>query len=628
MAGPSVVVRVLGDLRGLGQSMAAAGSTASQAASRAQQGFGKMLGTLNASGALGPFGAALGGINDAIGNIISSGKKIGPAMIGAGAAVTGVGALLSGLGSHEQAAHQQLHAAIDATGHDWGEYGKQIDGAIKKGESYGHGAAETMGALQALTQATHNPAKALQLLGTTFDLSAAKHVGLTDAASSLGKVYNGNTRLLKQYGINVAKAGSAQAAIGKDTKAAESADRKLAAAKQRLNDLQTIDATKKHLGAAGAIALRNAQTKANAAALEALAAHHKLAGAQDAARISAGKGKDAISQLGGVLKGQASASADTFAGKLAAIRTRVSDSVAMFGQKYGPALQAAGLGIMALGTIWSTVGPLIAAMELASLGPILLIAAGVVALIAVGYLIYRNWSTIWGAIQKVIQVVWDWVKTNWPLLLAIIVGPVALAAYFIWKHFDRIKQLALDAVQFIERVWDAVKAWFSGLVTSVGSTLSTLFDKAKSAATTVVSAVKTTWTTFETWLTGLPARLVNTFAGMFDGISAAFKAAINWVIGAWNSLHFKLGGWTVGKGPFSVTLPTVDIGMPTIPKLAQGGLVTQSGLIFAHAGEAITPLPRGRLGPIVHIEHAHFTEPVDVDVFTQHIAALSRSRAV
>jgi hypothetical protein len=605
--------------------MAGAGTAAQNAAGKASAGFGKMLGTLNASGALGPFGNALAGINDAIGSIITNGKKIGPAMIGAGGAVTGVGALLSGLGSHEQAAHQQLSAAIDASGHDWSEYGKQIDGAIKHGEKYGRGAAETQNALQTLTQATHDPAKALTILNTAFDVSVSKHEDLQSAAGQLGKVYNGNTRLLKEFGVTVVKAGTAQAAVVKDTKLAETADKRLSDAKRRLNDLQTIDAGKKRLTAAAAITLRNAQVKANGAALDALSAHHKLADAQDAVKKSAGSSMDAITKVAKVTKGQASAAADTFGGKLAALKAHLTDQVAMFGQKYGPALQLAGVAIMAAGTIFEAGGALMAAGEGLALWPIVLIVAAVAGLILIGVLLWKNWDTIWGAIKKTISVVWDWIKTNWPLLLAIILGPFAIAAYLIYKNFDKIKSLAADAVAFIERVWDAITGWFGGLVSRVGAVLFTVFDKAKSAATTVTGAVKGTWTTFETWITGLPGRLLHTFDGMFDGISGAFKAAINWVIGAWNGLKFtlpslnlgplgKIGGWTIQ--------------VPQIPKLAQGGLVTTSGLIYAHAGEAITPLPRGRMGPVLHIEHATFADPVDVDVLTQHIASLSRSRAV
>src|SRR5262249_8053139 len=104
-----------------------------------------------------------------------------------------------------QAAHQQLQQSIENTGHSYEEHGKQIEQAIKHQENYGHSAAETQNALQTLTQATHDPAKALQLLGTTSDLAAAKHSGLNEAAGAHGTVYNGNTKLLKQFGIVIEK---------------------------------------------------------------------------------------------------------------------------------------------------------------------------------------------------------------------------------------------------------------------------------------------------------------------------------------------------------------------------------------------------------------------------------------
>ena len=127
-------------------------------------------------------------------------------MIGAGGAIAGVGAGLSAIGSKEQASHQQLQAAISATGHDYEEYGKKIEGAIKHQENFGNSANETQDALRILTSATNDPAKALQFWNTTADLAAAKHISLSDAATKVGKAYNGNTRILKEFGIQVAKA--------------------------------------------------------------------------------------------------------------------------------------------------------------------------------------------------------------------------------------------------------------------------------------------------------------------------------------------------------------------------------------------------------------------------------------
>src|SRR5215475_2101973 len=131
MAGPSVVVRVLGDLKGLGASMDAAGAKAAGGAGRARAAFGGMLSTLNRTGVLGPFSGVLDGIQTAMDTVAEHGKKIGPAMLGAGAAITGIGALLSSFGSKEQASHQQLQQAIENTGHSYATYGDEIEKAIK-----------------------------------------------------------------------------------------------------------------------------------------------------------------------------------------------------------------------------------------------------------------------------------------------------------------------------------------------------------------------------------------------------------------------------------------------------------------------------------------------------------------
>jgi hypothetical protein len=46
------------------------------------------------------------------------------------------------------------------------------------------------------------------------------------------------------------------------------------------------------------------------------------------------------------------------------------------------------------------------------------------------------------------------------------------------------------------------------------------------------------------------------------------------------------GGESFNSGPI----------LPAIPYLEQGGLVTKTGLIYAHAGEAVTPMPKGAGG--------------------------------
>jgi hypothetical protein len=405
MASPSVVVRVLGDLKGLGTSFDQAGTKAQSSANRARGAFSGFLSSMNQTGVLGPFAGSLGMVDAALQSMTGHARTLGTTMMGVGGGMTAVGATLTALGSKEQAAHNQLQAAISATGHSYEEYGSQIEAAVKHNENFAQSSASTQSALQVLTQATHDPNEALKLLNVTTDLAAAKHIDLTTAATAIGRTYNGNARLLKQYGIEV--------------------------------DKHT------HL------------TKDNQTAIEALS---------------------------GVLSGQASASVNTFSGHLKVLQTHVEDSIAQFGTRWGPAIQTMGIAVLALGTIWEITGPLIAAMEGLAFWPILLIIGGLVALGVAAYELYTHWSTVWGFIKGIVVDVWNWIRVNWPLLLAILTGPIGIAAYLIISNFNTIKSVgatifdgvraaAESVFRFVARLWNdtlgqlnfSIPSWIPGI---------------------------------------------------------------------------------------------------------------------------------------------------------------------
>jgi hypothetical protein len=121
------------------------------------------------------------------------------------------------------------------------------------------------------------------------------------------------------------------------------------------------------------------------------------------------------------------------------------------------------------------------------------------------------------------------------------------------------------------------------------------------------------------YVTGLPARFVAVGGHMWDWIWNAFKGVIDTLIDGWNSLHFT----TPSVDIFGIHTPSVTLGVPHIPHLAQGGLITQSGLVYAHAGEAITPAPA--MGPAVQVGEQHFHNEMDLDAFMRRAAWLART---
>lgn len=77
--------------------------------------------------------------------------------------------------------------------------------------------------------------------------------------------------------------------------------------------------------------------------------------------------------------------------------------------------------------------------------PIFLVIAAIVALVAVFVIAYQRSETfrriVNGAFAKVKAVVvgvWTWIKGNWPLLLAVLTGPIGIAVRTITQNWDRI----------------------------------------------------------------------------------------------------------------------------------------------------------------------------------------------
>jgi len=755
------MVRILGDLSGLANAFKSAATTGAKVGSGLHDAISPALAALNQTGVLGPFTEALDGVDQSIQTIKTHIHDIPLALVGVGAGVAAVGTALSFAGSKDQQAHAQLQAAVQATGKSYDTYADQIEAAIKHQEHFGSTAAQTQDALRILTQATNDPAKALQLLNTATDLAAAKHESLTSASTQLARGYNGATKVFKEFGIQVTTTTKLTSEMTKATGEVTRADNNAATAKQKLSDLmaelsakgkisladqvklaqaqaavtkaeedghkkvkgsakelataqerlalvqaQVADKTK--LSVADQIKLHEAQQKVTTTTAAQRKAHEDLKQAQqDTANATLANGK-AMDILGQKLKGQAAAAADTFTGKLKDIKAHIEDQVATLGQKYGPALQGAGAAMAGLGTAMKIGQTAMKAAKDAALGtrielaalsawekitaaatfildaamdanPLVLIALAVVALVGVIILLVTHvkivrdafldlWKWVkaaWNGIWQAILFVWDWIKKNWPLLLGILLGPIALAAALIYKYWDQIKKAAKAVVDYIVSIWNGLVGFFSGIPGRLWAVASGAWNFLSNEASTVYGWIVNTWNAMIRWVAGIPGDIARAMSGMWNFLSSQFttvwgwiqgtwgrmwgwivslpgavaralggmwnvmasamRAALNWVIDIWNSLHFKIGGWHVGP----VSLPTVTIGMPTIPHLAQGGLMTQSGLVFAHAGEVITPAPAAtHRGPVVHIDNAHFKETLDVEAFMRRVAWVATAKAM
>jgi hypothetical protein len=170
----------------------------------------------------------------------------------------------------------------------------------------------------------------------------------------------------------------------------------------------------------------------------------------------------------------------------------------------------------------------------------------------------------------------------------LITQPISAAVNIISGSWDSIKGAA-------QKVWD----WFTNTWSTVTSLITAPIQSAKDT------------------IVGIWDGVVSTISGVIGKIIDAMKLPINTFIKGWNNLDFTVGGGSV----FGIDVPKVTIGMPDIPLLAGGGVLTSPTLFLG--GEAGTEIvaPEAMLRAIMREEgggrytlnmYPRTAEPADV----------------
>lgn len=175
-----------------------------------------------------------------------------------------------------------------------------------------------------------------------------------------------------------------------------------------------------------------------------------------------------------------------------------------------------------------------------SASPIFLIVAGVALLVGAIVLAYKKSETFrrivtgaFDAIQGAASAVVGWIKSNWPLLLAIITGPIGLAVLAVVKHWDTIKAAVVGVK---DRIAEAFR--------NAGALVRTVFESMAEVARNVGDALLA------------PFRAV--------------KDMIDSVIDAISNIDLGVVGDLLGKGG--------DLLGSVFGRQAPGGVVTSSSL--------------------------------------------------
>ena len=507
------------------------------------------------------------------------------ALFGLGAAAVGVGVMGVEMADKFEQSHAKLETALKNAGSSFDQFSSQIGVAQKSMEAYGYTNAQTQEALANLTTATKDPKKALDDLSLAADLAKYKHIDLADAATAVARASEGNTRALKQLGIDLPVASTNAAQLAKAHDALSAATDKASAFLKVHSD--AVDSSSKYH-----------------AAYETLLG--KVSAAQQAVNDKSSAGTEIMKGLADAIGGQAAAQAETFSGKMQALKATSEDVAKNIGMALIPILEQLALAIKSVidwftqhKAIAEAVGIVIGTVLVAAIGAYLAslakaaiestinfakmiagwiatgaaatasaaetVAAGIAANLATGGMVLAiglvvaamaylatHWSETWQGIQDVIKVAWDWIKekVDWIWNLFTTVSPLGIALKWLADNWKEI--------------WDGIK-----------------------------TATSAAWNFIE--------GIINTIGGGIRGMIGLIKAEINGLISLVNTAIKAIDA-------IHVTLPfgmgTIGFNIPTIPLLAEGGIVTKPTLaMIGEAGtEAVIPLSKmGNMGGGINV---------------------------
>ena len=540
------------------------------------------------------------------------------ALFGLGAAAVGVGVMGVEMADKFEASHAKLETALKNAGASFEQFKEPIDKAQKAMEGYGYTNAQTQEALGNLTTALKDPNKALADLSLAADLAKYKHIDLADAATAVARAQEGNLRALKQLGIDLPITATSAS--------------KLAAAHDALS--KATDAASSYL---------KAHSDATDASSKSHAAYETLLGKVEAAQQKvndqSSAGKDIMKGLADAIGGQAAAQAETFSGKMQALKASSEDVVKNIGMALIPILENLMLAIkgvidffkehkliaeavaIVLGTVLTAAitaylvtlakaavesvinfGKMIAGWvatgAAATASAAETVAAGIAANLATGGMVLAigllvtaivylatHWKETWDGVKEVINIAWEWVKekVEWLWHLFTETSPLGMAIKWLGDNWSAIWNGIKDATS---AAWNFI----DGIVKAIGNG-------------------------------------IRGFIGLIKGEINGLISLVNTAIKAIDAIHVTLPSF-LGGG-------TIGFNIPTIPMLAEGGIVTSPTLaMIGEAGsEAVIPLSKmggmgGGINVVVNVQGSVVQEQDLAISVRDQIAILMRRRGL
>jgi hypothetical protein len=461
------------------------------------------------------------------------------ALLGLGASAVVVGAAAVDFGDKLEASQASLQAALKASGTSWSSVQRSVSAAGQGAQRFGFTQAQVDAALAAGVISTQNYGLAHRNLGVAIQLAAARHIDLASAMQLVDRAATGQTRPLKQLGIDLPIVASNALKVKQAHEALQAAQLSALSVLRQYPD--ALNSASKH--------------------------HAAYQTAIDKVMIAQGKVKDVqaaggqiIDALSRRLSGQASAAANTFAGRVAAMKAQGENLAAQLGLRLIPVLErlmsivmrvvdwfehhkAAAIALAAV-----IGGVLVAAMAasavefFAAFGWVEVVALAIAALVAGIVLLATHWHQVWTDIKNWINDAAQFIRDHFYMIMAIpIVGWILVLAANWRTVFEDVKAVIQGAWSVIGPIFNLIKTLGIDYITTGIAILQTVWNTAWGVVSSALSAA---WSVIGPIFGFIKTLGIDVITGAINGLQTAWNTV-------WGAITAAVqGAWSVIKPIF------------------------------------------------------------------------------
>lgn len=218
--------------------------------------------------------------------------------------------------------------------------------------------------------------------------------------------------------------------------------------------------------------------------------------------------------------------------------------------------------------------------------PITWIVAGIMAVIAIGILLWKNWDKIKA---KTVEL-WQSFQEKFPAMATLVklaTLPMRIAMQAVMIVFKLLKAAGIALWNGLKWCWNGIKTATIAVWNQIQQPLMNAWNKIKEFGAYV-------WGTFKNAFISAWQGIRDKISGVFSGLVGIVKGPMNAVIslvnkaiGAINKINIKLPQWAGGGN--------IGFNIPKIPQLAEGGIATKPTMAMIGEGnesEAVLPLSK------------------------------------